>query len=222
MLNQHLDKAFSEATAIGLPLFISTGDQGSGSLRGQLQDGTEITLYAPGAQASYPATSPYATAVGGTMLYAINGAIDEEVVWNELGLLRQGKYYLGGATGRGVSDRYKQVPTYQFKAYVNLQSVNQPPVTGRAIPDVAGNAGSTTGYLLSQPPIPNIPPVAPVGGTSAAAPGWAALMACVHESPETVFKGKVPVSFFNDFVSGNGTTSCLLRHRGRPRVHSRR
>jgi kumamolisin len=90
-----------------------------------------------------------------------------------------------------------------------LQSVNKPPVTGRAIPDVAGNAGSTTGYLVSQPPIPNIPPVAPVGGTSAAAPMWAALMACVRESLETVFKGKVPVFFFNDFVYANGATSAF-------------
>ena len=60
-----------------------------------------------------PSTSPYATAVGGTMLYAKNGAISEEIVWNELGPLQQNQFYFGGATGGGVSDRYKTVPSYQ-------------------------------------------------------------------------------------------------------------
>ena len=34
-----------------------------------------------------PCSSPYATAVGGTLLFAQNGAIKNEVIWNELGAL---------------------------------------------------------------------------------------------------------------------------------------
>src|SRR5277367_6146323 len=125
MLNQNVDEAFRDATAVGVPVFVSTGDQGSSSLRGQVGQ-NDVTMFSKTAHAGYPATSPYATAVGGTMLYAANGAITNEVVWNELGALQQGKFYYGGATGGGVSDRYTQVPSYQTKAGVQPQSINTP------------------------------------------------------------------------------------------------
>ena len=220
-LNHAIDEAFRDGAAIGVPIFVSTGDQGSSSLRGQLSNGAEITVYSPAAHAGYPATSPYATAVGGTQLYAANGAISHEVVWNELGQPlegefigetstkpQQGKYYLGGATGGGVSDRYKTVPSYQTAAGINLTSANTPPATGRMVPDVAGNAGSSTGYLVSQPPGSPVT-IGAVGGTSAAAPMWAALMACVREALMTTFSGHVPVFFFNDFVYAKGTSPAF-------------
>jgi kumamolisin len=220
MLNQAVDEALRDGTAIGVPIFVSTGDQGSSSLRGQTQDG-EITVYSATAHAGYPATSPYATAVGGTQLYAANGAISQEVVWNELGQvlegefqsgqtnkMQKGKYYLGGATGGGVSDRYKTVPSYQTSAGINLLSANTPPAAGRMVPDVASNAGSSTGYLVSQPPGSPLS-IAPVGGTSASAPMWTGLMACVREALGTTFNGQVPVFFFNDFAYAKGTTAAF-------------
>jgi kumamolisin len=218
-LNQAIDEAFRDGTAMGVPIFVSTGDQGSGSLRGGLQDGEEVTVYSATAHASYPATSPYATAVGGTQLYAANGVISQEVVWNELGQVmegvfedfqtgktQQGKYYLGGATGGGVSDRYKTVPSYQTG--INLRSANKPPAAGRMVPDVAGNAGVNTGYLVSQPPGSQLA-IAPVGGTSASAPMWAALMACVRAGLSANLEGQVPVFFFNDFVYAKGATPAF-------------
>lgn len=207
MLNQNVDEAFRDATAVGIPVFVSSGDQGSGSLRGEV-DQMEVTLLSKNAHAGYPASSPYATAVGGTMLYAENGTISKEVVWNELGDLQDDKYYFGGATGGGVSDRYKQVPSYQSNAGIIPQSVNNPPTKGRGVPDVAGNSGASTGYLVSQPP-GSQDPIAPVGGTSAAAPMWAALMACVREGLSAKFNGNVPVFFFNDFVYANGNTAAF-------------
>jgi kumamolisin len=207
MLNQNIDEAFRDATAVGIPVFVSSGDQGSSSVRGQV-DQEEVTAFSPTAHTGYPASSPYATAVGGTMLYAQGVAISQEVVWNELGELQGNKYYLGGATGGGVSDRYKQVPSYQSGAGIAPRSANSPGGTGRGVPDVAGNAGASTGYLVSQPPGSPIP-IAPVGGTSAAAPMWAALMACVRASLETTFNGPVPAFFFNDFVYANGKTSAF-------------
>jgi kumamolisin len=229
MLNQNVDEAFRDAAAVGIPLFISSGDQGSGSQRGFLNPDTpeeeEITVYSTAAHAGYPASSPYATAVGGTMLYAENGAITHEVVWNELGdvqqgsfyivdatgtklVEQQGKYYLGGATGGGVSDRYKTVPSYQSNAGVHPQAANNGAGTGRGIPDVAGNAGAGTGYLVSQPPNSQVA-IAPVGGTSAAAPMWAALMACVRESVSASLNGNVPVFFLNDFIYAAGKSSAF-------------
>ncbi len=205
MLRTNVDEAFRDAIAVGIPVFVSTGDQGSSSVRGAI-NGQEVTGYAPEAHTSYPASSPYATAVGGTLLYSQGGAIAREVVWNELGPLQDNQFFWGGATGGGVSDRYK-VPSYQATAGVTPSSANGAR-TGRAIPDVAGNAGASTGYLVSQPPGPG-PAIAPVGGTSASAPMWAALMACVRESLETSFGGPVPAFFLNDFVYANGKSTAF-------------
>ena len=207
MLHRQVDEAFRDATAVGIPVFVSSGDQGSSSLRGVI-DQNEVTLRSPTAHVGFPASSPFVTAVGGTMLYAANGAITQEVVWNELGDLQDGKYYVGGATGGGVSHRYPQVPSYQTEAGITPQSANDPSAHGRGVPDVAGNAGSSTGYLVSQPP-DSSDPIAPVGGTSAAAPMWAALMACVREALNNKFSGKVPVFFFNDFAYENGSTAAF-------------
>jgi kumamolisin len=219
-LHVNVEEAFQDAITVGTPVFVSTGDQGSSCLRGELSDQSEITVYAKNAQASYPASSPFATAVGGTLLYAANGAITNEVVWNELGAAlegafsnesgnqQSGKYYLGGATGGGVSAKNSLVPSYQSNAGITPKSVNSPSATGRGIPDVSGNAGASTGYLVSQGPGSQIP-IAPVGGTSASAPMWAALMACVREALSTKFSGTVPRYFFNDFVYQNGTSGAF-------------
>jgi kumamolisin len=209
MLNHNIEEAFRDAAAVGIPVFVSTGDQGSSSQRGAvlvLGHPVEVTVYSPTAHASYPASSPYATAVGGTQLYEKDGKIDKEVVWNELGPLQNG-FYWGGATGGGVSDRYPQVPSYQTDAGIKPVSANGG-TTGRGIPDVSGNAGASTGYLVSQPP-GSQDPIAPVGGTSASAPMWAALMACVRQALAGPFRGSVPPYFFNDFVYAKGKTAAF-------------
>jgi kumamolisin len=209
MLKDSVDEAFGDAIAVGIPVFVSSGDQGSSSQRGNLQNGDEVTVYAPAAHAAYPSTSPYATAVGGTLLYAKDGAITNEVVWNELGELQQGQFYMGGATGGGVSDRYPTAPSYQTKAGVDLVSVNTPPAPGRCIPDVAGAAGASTGYLVSQPPGSQYP-IAPVGGTSAAAPMWAALWASVRSALNPAGPAsQLPNFFLNDFIYAVGTTKAF-------------
>ncbi len=213
MLHQNLEEAFRDAAAVGIPLFVSTGDQGSSSVRGQIQIGgqqIEVTGFSKTTHEEYPCTSPYVTAVGGTLLYAEGGAITKELVWNELGPLQQnaqGSFYFGGATGGGVSDRFP-IPSYQSKAGISFKSVNKPAVAGRAVPDVAGNAGSTTGYLVSQPPGSTFP-IAPVGGTSASAPMWAGLMACIRETLDIKFSEKMPVFFLNDFIYAVGKSAAF-------------
>jgi kumamolisin len=136
-LHEQVDEAFREAAAIGVPLFVSSGDQGSSSLRGQVGQ-QEVTVYGKIAAAAYPASSIFAKAVGGTMLYAEGGAISKEIVWIELGPLQNNSYYLGGATGGGVSDKYP-APSYQSDAGIAIKSVNRSGAAGRVVPDVAGN-----------------------------------------------------------------------------------
>jgi kumamolisin len=221
-LHEAIDEAFRDAAAIGVPLFIATGDQGSGSDGGFLDSGRgpRVTVKSATTHAEYPASSPYATAVGGTLLYPKKeDGIRNEVVWNELGPFQQGKlllysgaiedgvYYVGGATGGGVSDHYA-VPSYQSNAGIQPQSANPKGKAGRGIPDVAGNAGLTTGYLVSRPP-GSPQPIAPGHGTSAGPPMWAALMACVREALEARFGEKVPTFFLNDFVYAVGHSNAF-------------
>jgi Predicted protease len=105
----------------------------------------------------FPASSPHALGCGGTRLQAdpTNGTVSSETVWND----GQG----GGATGGGVSDAFPR-PAWQSAAGVTG--------SGRGVPDVAANADPQTGYRVRVDGSDMV-----IGGTSAAAPLWAALVA---------------------------------------------
>ena len=112
----------------------------------------------------YPASSPYVLSCGGTKVTVENGRIQTEVVWND-GFVNAGSGLAFWATGGGVSEVHKDVPVWQENAVKGTVSVNTG-YGGRGVPDVAANAeklwniGSDT-----------------AGGTSAATPLWAALVA---------------------------------------------
>lgn len=105
----------------------------------------------------FPASSPHALACGGTRLDAdaATGAVTSEVVWND----GPGK----GATGGGISDVFPR-PDWQARAGV--------PASGRGVPDVAAVADPQTGYRVRVDGKDLV-----IGGTSAVAPLWAALVA---------------------------------------------
>jgi len=108
------------------------------------------------AHCDFPASSPNVVACGGTRLVVDgSGAIAAETVWNDAA---SG----GGATGGGVSKAFA-LPKWQIDAGV--------PAAGRGVPDVAGNADPQTGYQVYVDG-----QTAVVGGTSAVAPLWAALV----------------------------------------------
>ena len=90
----------------------------------------------------------------------------------------------GGATGGGVSDNFP-LPPYQTGAGVPV-SVNSSHFAGRGVPDVAGDADPDTGYNITVDGQSSV-----VGGTSAVAPLWAALIALLNQQ-----LGK-PVGFLN-------------------------
>ncbi len=105
----------------------------------------------------FPAASPHALACGGTRLDAdpATGAVTSEVVWNE----GAGK----GATGGGISDTFPRPP---WQTGVGV------PASGRGVPDVAAVADPQTGYRVRVDGRDAV-----IGGTSAVAPLWAALVA---------------------------------------------
>jgi kumamolisin len=124
---------------------------------------------------AYPATigtlasSPYVLAAGGTsLLLHANNKIKLETTWN----------HDGSATGGGVSILYG-LPSYQNNLTVSYFPVlNSAPLTVRGIPDIAGNADSSTGYRFFYGPNNTF---VQVGGTSATAPMIAGMIAILNQ-----------------------------------------
>jgi kumamolisin len=140
----------------GVTTCVSSGDDGSGD---QINDGR--------GHVNFPASSPFVLAVGGTML--TTDTPPQEVTWWESPGTRSGG---GGATGGGVSVLFDR-PSWQT---VSIASINPSARDGRVMPDVAALAGAPTFDLLMAGQS------APDGGTSAATPLWAALLARVNTS----------------------------------------
>jgi kumamolisin len=147
-----IDECFRMAAANGKTICCASGDLGA---RDEAGMGVAHT--------DFPASSPWVLGCGGTRLESANGTISRETVWNDLP---------EGATGGGVSNIFA-LPDYQ--RYVSTpRSVNPGHQIGRAVPDVAALADPSTGLLIVGP---SGDFEGPIGGTSVAAPLWAALMA---------------------------------------------
>ena len=180
---QSFDQAFQDAAALGITVCVASGDDGSndGQTDGQ-------------AHVDFPSSSPNVLACGGTNLQTSNGSISSETVWNE----GTGN----GASGGGVSENFP-LPSYQASANVPV-SVNASQFAGRGVPDVAGNADPATGYNVLVDGNPIV-----VGGTSAVAPLWSALIALINQQigknvgfvNPTLYAGSQTA--FNDITQGN-------------------
>jgi kumamolisin len=149
------DQAFQEAAALGITVCCAAGGDGSSD---GLSDGY--------AHVDFPASSPYVLGCGGTHLEASNAVIRQEVVWNE-GMR-------AGASGGGISEFFA-LPGFQKLAGVP-PSVNPGAKQGRGVPDVAADADPATGYLIRVGHREVV-----LGGTSAVAPLWAALIALINQ-----------------------------------------
>ncbi|MGH9395599.1 MAG: S53 family peptidase [Terriglobia bacterium] len=189
---QTVNQAFQAAAAMGVTICVASGDDGS---RDQVDDGV--------AHVDFPASSPYVLACGGTSLISANNAISSEVVWNNGAN--------GGASGGGVSDVFP-VPSWQAQAGVP-PSVNPGHKAGRGVPDVAGDADPDTGYQVLSDGQQEV-----VGGTSAVAPLWAALVARVNQKlgkpagylNPLIYPAAVSLNgAFRDITSGNNDVSQI-------------
>jgi kumamolisin len=110
----------------------------------------------------FPASSPNAIGCGGTSLQVTNGTPDE-TVWNDLSANE-------GATGGGFSVTFP-TPSWQTAAVAPFKQ------TGRGVPDVSADADPETGYNVVVDGSSFV-----LGGTSAVAPLWAALIACCQQA----------------------------------------
>jgi kumamolisin len=154
-----MDAAFGDISVLGVPILSSSGDAGSS---GYDDDNN--------AHVQYPASNPWVTSCGGTIITNVTKSTFKEDVWNDS----------SGATGGGISALYP-VPGWQLG--LEFTQFNPPsgpsPLTGRGLPDIAGNASPFSGYpLVLYGTLSN-----ENGGTSAVSPLYAGLM--------TIFAAKV-------------------------------
>jgi kumamolisin len=184
-----MNSALQDAATLGVTVTVAAGDDGStdGAGDGKLH-------------VDFPASSPYALACGGTTLKGSGTTISSEVVWNEIANNE-------GATGGGVSNHFP-LPSYQNSAKVPAQPETK--YVGRGVPDVAGDADPTTGYQVRVDGQNQV-----VGGTSAVAPLWAALVALMNEQLGKNIGFVNPTIYslgegdFHDITSGNNDDSGL-------------
>ncbi|MFE9425016.1 S8 family serine peptidase [Kitasatospora sp. NPDC006697] len=173
-----VDQAFAQAALHNISICCASGDDGS---RDQGSDTR--------AHADFPASSPHVLAVGGTRLVADGATVVSETVWDD---------GPGSATGGGVS-RWFPVPPWQSGVQVP-PSANPPHQRGRGVPDVAALADPQTGVMIISVDGQHM---VQIGGTSAAAPQWSALLARVNQGLG------VPVGFLNPLLYAHLGTGVL-------------
>jgi kumamolisin len=143
----------------------------------------------------FPASSPWALAVGGTTLEIEDGNVIGERVWNRLGDRMFLKYRVAavnpplpghcGATGGGVSmyfelpewQREAEVPPYRVIEFNNWVFTNSVVFEGRGVPDISACAdflNSWEVYLDGR--------WGSGGGTSASCPFLAAMIARINQA----------------------------------------
>ncbi len=176
---QSMQNLFDQANSQGQTVFAAAGDSGStGCLRSGGPDASAVNV-------ETPSSAPFVIGVGGTTI-----GQSAETVWNESAAQ-------AGAGGGGISE-YWCMPAYQYQTgipgLVNSDSQTNSGCSSsnagsliRQVPDVSADADPFTGYVVDFSGSWTV-----IGGTSAAAPLWAAIAALTDASP-----------FCADYGSGN-------------------
>lgn len=153
-----VNQSLLEAANLGITVCVAAGDDGSSDA---VSDGL--------AHVDFPGSSPYVVSVGGTTIPSKTAPLPD-IVWKEGDGLRSDN---GGSTGGGVSAVFPR-PTWQSN--INIQPVNTGAIVGRVVPDLAANADwNASPYLLVVDG-----QTQPNGGTSAATPLFASLVALIN------------------------------------------
>lgn len=170
----------------GRTILASSGDQGTGAVcRANLPPGN-ITEGAPQFEPQFPPTCPYVTSVGGTQSY------NNEIAWNATGggfsMYFPTAWYQKEAINtyltKHISAETKEY--YSSNKYVDFN--------GRAQPDIA--AHSLFPYYATY--INGT--IRPNGGTSAAAPVVASIIALLNDA--RLRAGKPAMGFINPWLYG--------------------
>lgn len=167
------DALFQQADAQGQTFSVSSGDSGSNECSGSPR----------GTTPSWPASSPYVVAVGGTTLNATTTTWQGETVWSDTG---------------GSPSSFEPIPSWQVGVGQNAGSQY------RGVPDIAFDADPNSGAII----IVN-GSKAQYGGTSLSSPlfvgFWARMIAArgtgIGFAAPKLYQ--LPASAFHDVTSGN-------------------
>ncbi|MBV8669665.1 MAG: S8 family serine peptidase, partial [Candidatus Eremiobacteraeota bacterium] len=143
--------------------FVASGDSGAFENPNNFREDGELTV-------SYPASDDHVIAVGGTTASSKSPSLiarNREVAW--------------GGSGGGVSGKFG-LPTWQV-GVAGLEST-----THRNVPDVAFDADLNTGREIVFTPPGSAQGAFVFGGTSMAAPAWAAFLALVQQKRVAIAK----------------------------------
>ncbi len=189
-----MNSALEYATAHHLTVVVAAGDYGA------IGNGSSRPLK----EVSLPASDPWALAAGGTTLTAnpVTGAYLSETAWND----QSGS---PSASGGGFSRLFTR-PSYQS----NVPGIG----ATRGVPDVAGEATGSSGMALAFSAPGGGEEFVGAGGTSAAAPFWAGLIALADQeaghplgfvNPAIYRIAQNPLyrKAFHDITTGNNTVS---------------
>jgi len=206
VLNLYGDMA-EAADAQGQTVLAAAGDSGSTDCYSPASGGSDLAIDAPG-------STPYVISVGGTGF----GSSGEAVVWNDSG-------HAEGAGGGGLSG-YWCMPDYQYQpsipglfagetsTYSACADSVDTPGYAREAPDVAANADPETGYVVYDQGGWQV-----IGGTSGAAPVWAAIAALTDASPYCSAYGSGPAGVFPQALyAAVADDAASIYHGARPQV----
>lgn len=157
---------FMNAAAIGRTVCVASGD--SGAYAGS-------TSFDQRAQVSWPASSPYVLAVGGTSVTVDSSTVTltNETVWKN----RSGVWSTGGASTGGGSSQLFSKPSWQTGPGI-------PGTDNRHVPDIALDADPYSGYAVL-----SAGEWQAIGGTSASTPSIASFLAGVNQQRKAAGKG---------------------------------
>ncbi|HEY1427026.1 MAG TPA: S53 family peptidase [Caulobacteraceae bacterium] len=155
---EQMSESLKDAAALHITVCAGSGDDGSSNAETDER-----------AHVSFPASSPLVLAVGGTTVPSDAAA---DVVWKAGNGL---KAFGGGSSGGGVS---AVCPRPAWQSGIAIASVNAGAIVGRVLPDLAANADWTVSpYFIIVSGAEQ-----PSGGTSAATPLVAALIARINQA----------------------------------------
>jgi subtilase family serine protease len=163
------EREYAAAFAAGVSIFAASGDDGAyGCRRVQINDQDPFDRDISPSVTS-PSSSPSTISVGGTFLTVReDGTYFEEAGWENP---------LSGAGGGGGLSEIHPRPSWQQGTGVdNAYSTGM-----RQLPDIAGPADPSSGFIVISTPPGEPSKLAANGGTSAAAPFWVGSMALTRQ-----------------------------------------
>jgi subtilase family serine protease len=192
---ERMNHLYATAASDGVSAFFASGDSG-------VQNTDKQGRTYPYPTVNFPSSSPDVVSVGGTEIAAPPPTITSyqpESTWNDC----------CGSGGGGYSAVFSEPP---FQSGASIAD----PSGMRGLPDVSYNAAIISSILIWESFDPTAPPSwVIIGGTSAAAPQWAALDAIANQADGQlgflaprlyqVYTGASYHSAFHDITTGNNS-----------------